>query len=493
MEKDKFNLSQFKSSMQRMIAANDNAYSSPYDTLRRVARVKDYTIDEIKKIIASGSLSEQQKLSRNYFYKDGFYKRLIIYYATLLKYMGVLIPNPSFGQNLSKEHNQKRYHAALDFIERAKLPSLLTNCSYRALVDGSYYGLLLSANKNSLTIMDLPVGYCCSNFKDIHGNDIIQFDVRYFYSIFDKNARNEALAVYPDFISKAFRKYANGKLKDPLVIIPSDVGICFPFFDGRPLFLDVIPATIEYDNAVETERERELEEIRKIIVQKIPHLNDGTLLFEPEEAEEMHLAAVGMLKGNRNISVLTTYDDVEAIISKTSAESANSNLEKMVQNIYDQAGTSKELFAATGSSSLDKSIKNDTALMMVLGNKYSDFLTNLLNMLYANSNVNFKYTILPITWYNEKEYIEESFKLAGMGYSFLLPSLALGLTQRDLFNVKKLENDVLKLEEVLIPLQTAYTQTAEGAGRPAKEGTEKSPKTIKNTESQEKTGQGGSK
>lgn len=49
--------------------------------------------------------------------------------------------------------------------------------------------------------------------------------------------------------------------------------------------------------------------------------------------------------------------------------------------------------------------------MMVLGNKYSDFLTNLINMLYANSNVNFKYTILPITWYNEKNMLKKVLNL----------------------------------------------------------------------------------
>ena len=489
-KKDNF-LSEFKRTISR-VATSDSSYQSSWDS-RRVTRVKDYSLTEIKKIIESGSLDAQQRLSRNYFYKDGFYKRLIIYYATILKYSGILIPNPSFGQSLSQKNIQKHYHMALDFIERAKLPSLLTNCSYRALVDGSYYGLLLNAGKNALTILDLPVGYCSSKFKDLRGNDIIEFDVAYFDTIFDKAARQEALAIYPDFISSAYRKYKKGKTAFRYVLIPSDVGICFPFFDGRPLFLDVIPATIEYDQAVETERERDLEEIRKIIVQKVPHLNDGMLLFEPEEAEEMHKAAVGMMKGNKNVSVLTTYTDVDAIVSKTSSDATTNHLEKMVQNIYDQAGTSKELFSATGSSSLDKCIKNDTALMMVLGNKYSDFLTNLINTLYANNNISFKYNILPITWYNEKEYVEESFKLAGMGYSFLIPSMALGLSQRDLYNVKKLENDVLKLDEVLIPLQTAYTQTAEGAGRPQKEGTEQSPKTIQNKESADKTGQGGSK
>ena len=181
-----------------------------------------------------------------------------------------------------------------------------------------------------MNIIELPVGYCHSGFKDIHGTDIIEFDVSYFDTIFDKAARTEALGVYPDFISQAYRKYKKGNIKARYVTIPSDVGICFPFFDGRPLFLDVIPATIEYDLAVETERERDLEEIRKIIVQKVPHLNDGMLLFEPEEAEEIHRGTVGMMKPNKNVSVLTTYADVDAIVSHTAADSVSNNLEKMV-------------------------------------------------------------------------------------------------------------------------------------------------------------------
>ena len=71
------------------------------------------------------------------------------------------------------------------------------------------------------------------------------------------------------------------------------------------LFSYVIPAAINYDDAVETERERDLEEIRKIIVQKIPHLTDGGLLFEPPEAAEIHKGTVGMMKGNKNVSVLS--------------------------------------------------------------------------------------------------------------------------------------------------------------------------------------------
>jgi hypothetical protein len=82
------------------------------------------------------------------------------------------------------------------------------------------------------------------------------------------------------------------------------------------------------------------------------------------------------------------------------------------------------LFAATGNLSIEISIKNDTALMMFLANKFSNFISYLLNDKYSNGNLSFKFTILPITYYNESQYITDSLKLAQSGYSFLLPALA---------------------------------------------------------------------
>jgi hypothetical protein len=113
-----FDLTSFSRAKDKMIATNEMAYKGNWDSVRKmVSRVKDYTPEEIAAIIQSGSLSEQQKLSRNYFNKDGYYKQIIIYYATLLKYMGLLIPNPSYGKNLSTSHIQKRYYQALDYVE----------------------------------------------------------------------------------------------------------------------------------------------------------------------------------------------------------------------------------------------------------------------------------------------------------------------------------------------------------------------------------------
>lgn len=512
-----FDLTSFARAKEKMIATNEMAYQGRWDSARnRLKGLKDYTPEEVASIISSGSLTEQQKLSRNYFNKDGYYKQIIIYYATLLKYVGLLIPNPSVGKKLSTPHIEKRYYNALEYVERMQLPVLFTNLAQRALVDGCYYGLRIEGEKNAFQLIDLPSGYACSRFKDIYGNDVVEFDVSYFGTIIDKEQRNAALTAYPKIVQKAWNELSKGKRKNKWLIIPRELGVCFPFFDGRPLLLNVIPATIEYDEAVAAQRDRDAEEIRKIIVQKIPHLNDGRLLFEPEEAEEIHVGTVGMMKGNKNVSVLTTYGDVDAITSHSNVEKVGDTLTRIEQNIYAQAGVTGSIFASTGSASLEASLNNDLALMMYLANKFSRFVTNALNDTFGNGNITFTYKIMPITYYNASSFADISFKLVGSGYSALLPSLAFGLSQRDLVNIKDLENEVLKLGDKLKPLTTSYTQSNSGSdkekdsgeengdggaqkeetvktdtkegGRPKKKEDEKAEKTIQNEESLNRTG-----
>jgi hypothetical protein len=61
---------------------------------------------------------------------------------------------------------------------------------------------------------------------------------------------------------------------------------------------------------------------------------------------------------------------------------------------------------------------------MYLANKFSRFVTNTLNERFANGNISFKYTILPISYHNEQKYIDSNYKLANSGYSYLLPAIA---------------------------------------------------------------------
>ena len=473
-----FTLDSFQQAHQRMIATSNSSYGNQIRSYWgdwRNSRI--YSEQEILRIITGGTITEQQELSRAFFYRDGYYKQILMYYATLLNYVGLLIPNPGPGKTLSTPNVQKRYYLALDYIEKMQLPVFLTNCAVRALVDGCYYGIVANLEKSAFTVIDLPAEFCITRFKDAEGNDVIEFNLDYFLSIKDEGVRNNALAAYPKVIAKAYKEWSNGK-RGKWFIVPSEIAVCFPLIDGRPPFLNVISASQKYDEAIIAERERDAEEIRKIIVQKIPHLTDGHLLFEPEEAEEIHKGTVGMLKGNPNISVLTTYGDVDAITSKTSADRTDSTLEIMQNNIYSQGAVSSLLFNADNASGLEASNNSNIAFMMIFANKAANYITNVLNRKFANGNVSFKYSFMPVSYQNYTKFATTAYSQVSSGYSFLMPAIAMGLSQRDLGNLKDLENTVLMLGEKLIPLSTAYTQSAsksdgtseDGNSGPSKEG-----------------------
>ena len=78
-------------------------------------------------------------LSNNYFSLDGFYRRIIIYYATYLKYIGVLIP-----QMKGKPNKQtiEIYNKAMNFVNVINMNSLCVDFGIKALLNGTYYGVV---------------------------------------------------------------------------------------------------------------------------------------------------------------------------------------------------------------------------------------------------------------------------------------------------------------------------------------------------------------
>lgn len=495
-----FTLEEFAKSSKSMIATNDNAYNKSHLRWERVKPIREYDFEDIQSIINSGSLEAQSELSNNYIAANGFYKEIVVHYSTLLKYSGILIPNPALGKSLQDKAIAKRYYNAMNLVENIALQELGPYIAYRTLRDGIYFGAVQTLDKEAFALLDLPRGYCRTRFKDVHGNNIVEFNVSYFGTIIDDADRRAALNTYPKVISSYYRKWSkNSEKLSKWLFLPSDIGVAFNLFDARPYFLSIIPSTIQYDQAVENELDREIEEIKRLVIQKIPHLNDGTLLFEPDEVQVMHEGTVKMLqKSNPRTSVITTYGDVDVPSLKSSDASTSNVLKNMMQSVYASAGVSGEVFAASGSSSLGTSLKNDTALMMVLANKIATFISSIVNSVHGNGSIQFKYTILPITHYNDTDYADSYFKYAGSGYPLMLPAIALGISQRDLSNIKDLENNVLKLQDSLIPLSSAYTQSGKGnqgddsdsdeGGRPPKDDLDKTDKTIQNKESKDKTG-----
>ena len=153
MGEQKDALTTFSQAISNMVAKNESSYNLSRWGKNRYERVKDYSLEEIENIIESGSVEAQITLSRNYYAKGGFYQRLLLHYATLLKYTSLLIPNPSSGKNLSEQYITKKYNNAIAFIDNAKLPKLFTHIAIKALRDGCYYGVIQEVTDKSISIL----------------------------------------------------------------------------------------------------------------------------------------------------------------------------------------------------------------------------------------------------------------------------------------------------------------------------------------------------
>ena len=474
----------FKKTIRNMIATSKLAYEKTDSKYSR-SYTRRFEKDQIKRIVEQGTPIEQAELSEFFFSTNGLYKRIVLHYATFLTYSWILVPYPKdkYGRGKINEKNTaKTYYEASDFCTTFQIDRKCTLFAKEILVKGAYYGLLRDEGKD-VVIQDLPFNYCRSRFKNAQDVDIVELDLRFFDTIRDEQLRDEILKSYPKIIYKAYKKYKfhNGP---KWLFLPAEMGIYFSFFEERPFFLDLIPLLDDLDDYKEIDKERNMQALKKILVQQV--LTDGMkLVFEPQEAEEMHEGALEMLANNPDVDVLTTYNKVQ-LLDMGSSDDEKTSVSDVQDLIYSSAGLSKELFFSTTEAGLNYSINNDLAMTMILGQRFAQFFTALLNYKYENKKVKFKMLILPISYYNSADYTSRAKELAAFGYSFLTPVLSTGLDQTNLAALKDLENDLLELDETLKPLQSAYTQSGKAQGEPIGKDQEKD-ENKKENKSEEKS------
>ena len=104
------------------------------------------------------------------------------------------------------------------------------------------------------------------------------------------------------------------------------------------------------------------QQLLKIIIQKMPMDKNGDLIFDVDEAQELHNNAVKMLQNALGIDVLTTFADVNvADMADKNQSTTTDELMKVERTVYNEAGVSQMQFNTNGNIALEKSILNDEA------------------------------------------------------------------------------------------------------------------------------------
>ena len=459
--------------------------------------------EQVLRAIHYGDLERMRDIS-NYFYKiSGIYQRLCRYMAYMYRYDWLV--TPYYSDLIKPDKLLDGFNKVLTYLDKFEAKKFFGDVALKVIKNGCYYGYLI-AQDGTVVVQELSPKYCRSRFM-VNGQPAVEFNMKYFNDMFtDAEQRMRMLKVFPPEFEKGYKLYKQGKLKPDF---PGDesgwylleVGSVIKFnLNGEdfPPFIAVIPAIIDLDAAQDLDRRKMQQQLLKIIIQKMPIDKNGDLVFDVDEAQQLHNNAVQMLSKAIGIDVLTTFADVDvADMADNKTSTTTDDLEKVERTVYNEAGVSQMQFNTDGNIALEKSILNDEASMWNLIQQFETFL-NVLLIPYNRSpkKVTYRAQILPTTIYNYKDLAKQYKEHTQLGYSKMLPQVALGQSQSAVLATAYFENDILDLVNVFIPPLMSSTMNADvlnrkqnnaesgdGAGRPEKEDDEKSTKTIQNKES----------
>ena len=482
--------------------------------------------------------NDVQKLREisNYFYKtNGIYQRLCNYVATMYRYDWYVVPEV-YKEETKGEEIVKDLHKVLNFMDNSYISKICGEMALGVVKNGAYYGYLVPTS-TGVIVQELPINYCRARYN-VGNLPAVEFNMRFFDVAFpDTNYRMKVLNLFPEEFKKGYHAYKRNLLKDEYAgtssgIISSewrrrdesgwwqldpDKTVKFSFPNGGngaadlPLFINVIPAILDLDAAQDLDRRKQMQKLLKIVVQKLPLDKNGDLIFDVDEARDIHNNAVEMLKRAVGVDVLTTFADIESIdMSDKNTTATQDDLAKVERAVYNASGTSQNMFNTDGNMALEKSVLNDEGMVRALLLQFEVFFDRIAQSKSANrKKYNFRLYMLETTQYNYKELAKMYKEQVQLGYSKMLPQIAMGHSQSSILNTAYFENEVMNLSELMIPplmSSTLNMQDLKGgsgstsssgsqkpsgssgsssgsAGRPEKPNDQKSEKTIKNKES----------
>lgn len=460
---------------------------------------------KILQAIAKCDITFLRQVSRHFNRVSGIYQRLVRHLANFYRYDWVLTPH-TFSKKVDNEKITSTFEKILFYLDNSQIKKFLGKVAEQVVIDGVYYGYIID-NEISAAVQELDPKYCRSRMS-VNGEPAVEFNMKFFVDYYkDIDYRHRVLGLMPKDFQKGYLLYMDGKLvpdypgdQSGWYLLDPNYAVKFSLNDDDyPVFASVIPYILDLDMAQELDRKKMAQKLLKIIIQKLPTDKNGDLIFDVDEAQELHNNAVKMLGQAIGIDVLTTFADIDvADMADNSSVTSIDELDKVERSVFNESGTAQNLFNTDGNLALEKSILDDEASIYNLLLQFESFLNKLIKPHNKNpKKVFYRVSMLPTTIYNYKEMAKLYKEQVALGYSKVLPAIALGQSQSQVIAIAKFENKVLDLVSIFTPPQNANTmssnpqkadngangQTEEKkAGRQEKPDDEKSEKTIANKE-----------
>lgn len=454
------------------------------------------------------------RLISDYFYQtSGIYYRVCNYFAELYRYDWYVVASVLDDSEKTINKIVSEFNKTLNYLDGSYIKKMCGDIALNVVKNGCYYGYVVNT-PTGITIQDLPHNYCRSRYK-INGMPAVEFNLAFFDDKFsDTGLKLRVLKLFPEEFYKAYLLYKQNKLPKDTASDTAGWFLLDPAFAVKfnlnssdvPIFISALPAILDLDAAQDLDRRKQMQKLLKILIQKLPMDKNGDLIFDIDEARDIHNNAVEMLRRAVGVDILTTFADIDAIdLSDKNTTATQDDLQKVERTVYNAFGISRNIFNTDGNMALEKSILDDESTMRNLLLQFAIFFDKIVEKRNINrKKFSFKFYMLETTQYNYKELSKLYKEQTQIGFSKMLPQIALGHSQSAILNTAYFENEILHLSQIMIPplmsstlsgsdilgndssnnsTKSQNTTESNAGGRPAKDNDQLSEKTIANKES----------
>ena len=426
-----------------------------------------YTRADIIKYLKNPETNAKQLRNASiYLYEvSAQYRRIVNYFAHMCPLTYIMYP---FKFDTTKEINEKAFKAsykkATDFMAIFNLQHEMRKALVTAWREDIFAGYIYQT-KDSFYIRKLHPDYV-KIASIVDGCYMVAFDFSYF------RGREDELESYgEEFISKYEDYKKDSSLRWQLLdekrqfCLKISEDVTYPLIPLAGCLLGIF----DIEDYKELQKGASVLRNYKALGLKLPTDEQGNLMIDKDFADQFYEQLSNITP--ENIGVFETPMDVEVYdFEKSGAEDPDKTYEA-IRNFYNDAGVSALLFGSDKqtAASLNISITSDECVCFAVNRQIERNVNRLLKGLSGTQK--FQITILDISEFHRQQFHDIMLKDAQYGVPVKSAIAAsLGLNPPNMSAMLYMENEILKLHDNMIPLQSSYTQSSDNeGGRPTAE------------------------
>ena len=435
----------------------------------------------LKNPLSDSNAKNLRKLSQYLYVLSPQYREIIEFYATQIDAsLYSIIPNISISEDNDEQSILQNYESVAKWMEKMNVPAWLYSALVTAWREDVFYGYIFyddSAEQdvNSFLVLPLDPDYCRISSVNYDGS----LNFAYDFSYFDNNTNKIYLEVWGKEWNKMYDAYQADTRNMRWQELDPNLSVCFKVnYDQTdrviPSFASLFENIIDLIDLQGITAVKDQLSIYKLLVAEIGYLNNG----ETNDFEiDLDLAVNFFNKMN---SVLP--DQIGAILSPMKVTPINfeqsdtddvNRISKANKNLFESAGVSpflsSEKISGTTAVTAALRFKSLVAVKPLLA-QLEARVNRFLDFVLPNNGMRIRY--MPVTPYFKDEAIKQVKDACTLGLPMKTQYATLiGLSPLDMYSMSYLENDVMKLHEKFIPMQSSYTQTgaSDTGGAPTKD------------------------